>query len=188
MLTLCRANGKARVEFISPRRAQRHEGREPSSWSLCSLWLKTGFINGLGGFARDGLPVLRQGRALVKCYCTGYRSVTLGNGNVLAEGAFFRHLQRDRLCGPMGSPAAEKLKRFKVIKSKKYKMKLKLGQIGLPNRMRRMAARWRKSRKNRSSLFCDSCAFSLLFRRCQVPDGQINRAPCQEYAQTSNHE
>jgi len=45
MLTLCRANGKARVEFISPQRAQRaqgHDGKDLSSWSSCPLWLKTG--------------------------------------------------------------------------------------------------------------------------------------------------
>jgi hypothetical protein len=177
MLTLCCANGKAGAEIISPPRALGHEGKDFSSWSSCPLRSKAGFGLGLGDLG------------------TEYRSVTPGNGGVLAEDGLFskmrhagRQTRRARRARSRLSPVAEKLKRFKVIKSKKYKMKLKLGQIGLPNRMRRMAARWRKSRKNRSSLFCDSCAFSLLFRRCQVPDGQINRAPCQEYAQTSNHE
>ena len=44
-LVLARANGKARVEFISPQRtqrAQRHEGQNLSSRSSCPLWLKTG--------------------------------------------------------------------------------------------------------------------------------------------------
>ena len=181
MLTLCCANGKAGAEIISPPRALGHEGKDFSSWSSCPLRSKAGFGLGLGDLG------------------TEYRSVTLDNGSVLAEDHLLppfwtrmcpvgRRTRRARGPRSRRRPAAEKLKRFKVIKSKKYKMKLKLGQIGLPNRMRRMAARWRKSRKNRSSLFCDSCAFSLLFRRCQVPDGQINRAPCQEYAQTSNHE
>ena len=86
-------------------------------------------------------------------------------------------------------------------------MNLKLKQMNLRNRMRRMAARRRKSRKNRSSRFCESCAFSRRFRRCQVPDSlsgsnQVKPiymgferqcrleavSPCQEYAQTSNHE
>ena len=47
MLTLCHANWKGRVEFVSPRRtrrARRHEGKGPSLWSLCSLWLNTALI------------------------------------------------------------------------------------------------------------------------------------------------
>ena len=70
MLILRRANGKDRVEFISPPRTQRAQGREGldlSSWSSRPLWLKPGFIHGLGGFG------------------TEYRSVTLGNGAVWAQ-------------------------------------------------------------------------------------------------------
>ena len=43
MQTMCRANWKAGVEFISPRRtrrARRDEGKDSSSWSSCPLWLK----------------------------------------------------------------------------------------------------------------------------------------------------
>ena len=45
MLTLCRANGKARVEFISPPgtpRPRRREGPGLAWRSLCSLWSRGG--------------------------------------------------------------------------------------------------------------------------------------------------
>jgi hypothetical protein len=150
---MCPANWKARVGFISPRRtrrARRHEGKDSSSRSSFPLWLKTGFILGQGGFGRDDLPVVREGCAAAQPYRTEYRSVTPGNGNVLAEDRPFppfsakwsRGARPSRSLGgasraalsdkdmPGGTPprrgrrtrfhrkpVAEKLKRFKVIKS-----------------------------------------------------------------------
>ena len=111
MLTLCRANGKARVELISPQRAQRaqrREGKELSSWSSCPLWLKTGLTRRALGqptrrvgarglqvdFATESTKACRNGFffAVYVFFVAknpfgegGYRSVTVGNGSVLAE-------------------------------------------------------------------------------------------------------
>ena len=89
MNVLCRENGKARVEFISPRRTWRLEGKDSSSWSSCPRWLKTGFIRWQGGFVRDDPPVAWEGCAAAQPCRTEYRSVTLGNGDVLRRTAIF---------------------------------------------------------------------------------------------------
>ena len=87
---MCRANGKARVELRSPRRTRgspSHKGKDLSSWSSCPQWSKTGFIHRLGGFVKDDLLVVRGGCAATQSYRRGYRSVTLGNGDVLRRTA-----------------------------------------------------------------------------------------------------
>ena len=45
-------------------------------------------------FGRDGLPVVREGRAATQPCPTEYRSVTLGNGDVLRRTAIFLGIAR----------------------------------------------------------------------------------------------
>ena len=57
-------------------------------FAVCVFFVAKNRVYALAGcFGRDDLPIVREGSAAPQPYPTEYRSVTLGNGNVLRRNA-----------------------------------------------------------------------------------------------------